>query len=121
LLVFFGFALKLVLQLISSIPSIALLALAVRMYVIAYLHLVVIGVISFFLLAWYYEQQWITITVKSFAFLLIGFVGSELTMILVGMLPSELLQKILFISSMLLVIGLGWILTTISFRDKISA
>lgn len=60
-LALFAFFLKLVLQLISAFPSIALLAYHNRNFVIAYLHLVLLGFISLFIFAAIFHQyniQW---------------------------------------------------------------
>ncbi|QLH31640.1 MAG: hypothetical protein HWD62_03660 [Cyclobacteriaceae bacterium] len=51
--VWLAYLLKLLLQLLSAWPSVALLAYGNRSYIIAYLHLVLIGVVTFFLIAWY--------------------------------------------------------------------
>lgn len=48
-----AFILKSVLQIISAHPVVASLAYEVRDFIIAYLHLVMIGVVTFFLLGWY--------------------------------------------------------------------
>lgn len=76
--------LKLLLQLISAHPVIAQMAYALRPVVIAYLHLVLIGIISFFLMIWLREKQavhhnlwtWATYT------MLIGFIGSEFGLVI---------------------------------------
>jgi hypothetical protein len=52
-----GFGLKVILQLVSAFPSIAQMAYELRPIVIAYLHLVLVGVISSFLLVWYLEEK----------------------------------------------------------------
>lgn len=59
---FFAFFLKLVLQLISSFPDTALLAYHQRNFVIAYLHLVLLGFISLFVIATIiesYKIRWV--------------------------------------------------------------
>ena len=56
-LVALAFALKLILQITSAFPAIAQMAYEHRTIVIAYLHLVLIGVISFLLFAWYSERN----------------------------------------------------------------
>ncbi|HNP95821.1 MAG TPA: hypothetical protein PKJ63_09330 [Cyclobacteriaceae bacterium] len=82
---FLAFIAKLVLQFLSSIPKISLLAYEVRFYLIAYLHLVLVGMISFFLIAWYREQKVIALTIVDASLLVAGFVGSELIMVGVGL------------------------------------
>jgi hypothetical protein len=54
---FSALSLKLVLQMLSSFPAIAQMAYEVRPIVIAYLHLVLLGVISISLFVWYLESN----------------------------------------------------------------
>ncbi|MEP2670234.1 MAG: hypothetical protein ABJH04_14625 [Cyclobacteriaceae bacterium] len=103
-----AFGVKLLLQLFSVYPSIALLAYEVRFYVIAYLHLVLIGMVSLFLIAWYGEWKGIFINKLQIYLLLIGFVSSELVMITVGKLPDFInVSKWMFITSVVMVIGIA--------------
>ena len=110
---------KFILQLFSVYPSVAMLAYEIRFYVIAYLHLVLIGAISFFLLAWYNEQGWISLRRIFVYLLLLGFVTSELIMISVGHWPRILnMSKWLLISSMVLVMGIGGVLYELFFKSN---
>jgi hypothetical protein len=103
------FTVKLALQFISAHPGVALLADSVRYYNIAYLHLVLIGMISFALLAWYRETQRLPWLTFSHLFLMVsGFIGSELVMAGVSWLAFDTLSLLLVISSGLIVIGMGW-------------
>ena len=96
-----------------------MLAYEIRFYVIAYLHLVLIGAISFFLLAWYNEQGWISLRRIFVYLLLLGFVTSELIMISVGHWPRILnMSKWLLISSMVLVMGIGGVLYELFFKSN---
>ncbi len=81
-LLFFVF--KSILQLFSAHPYIAQLAYELRPVVIAYLHLVLVGVITLFLLAWYAQMNLVSesLAVKSIALVLIGFIGSQVCLIL---------------------------------------
>jgi len=116
MLAFLAFILKSVLQLISAHPQIAKLAFEVRPFTIAYLHLVMIGVVTLFLLAWCVEKK---VVVLKFSFpvtlIIIGFLGSELTMIL-GSIPFTstlfVIQSsvLLFTFSLLLTVGIGFFL-----------
>lgn len=79
-----AFGLKLFLQFISSFPAVALLAYELRPVVIAYLHLALLGVISFFILIWYIEMGVVpqkTVGIALFL-LLLGFVGTEVGLVL---------------------------------------
>lgn len=98
---------KLVLQLLSAFPAIASLAYDVRFYVIAYLHLVLIGMVSFFLLAWYHEKHYAFVRSYNLIVLLVGFIASEIAMISVGLIPESMIRPLLVGASFLLIIGLG--------------
>ncbi len=113
MLAFASFTLKCVLQLISAHPFIAELAFNTRPYVIAYLHLVMIGVVTFFLLAWYLERKIIvlkfTLAIK---LMILGFVGSELTLIMGNTAYTSALlvthySILLFIFSLSLALSIG--------------
>jgi hypothetical protein len=84
-----SFVIKTVLQLLSSAPFIADLASDVRFFVLAYLHLVLIGMISFYAIAWLIEEKlirpyknWLLFT------FLTSFIASELIMIAVPIFGS---------------------------------
>jgi hypothetical protein len=109
----FGF--KIFLQLLSSHPYIAQLALETRSFVIAYLHLSAIGVVLASLLAWCISTGIIQIKYKIGIFLLlIGYIGSELLLVLSGIMPVPytplylfLLSAITFASFIMLVRQIG--------------
>jgi hypothetical protein len=103
-----AFGIKLLLQLLSVYPPIALLAYEVRFYVIAYLHLVLIGMISSFLIAYYTEWNEFVMNKLFVYLLLIGFVTSELLLISVGRWPGFFnVSKWILISSIVMVIGIA--------------
>ena len=107
---FISFGIKLVLQTLSAHPLIARLAYEVRNYVLAYLHLVLIGMISGFLLGWSIEKKWIREPNKPVLTLfLIGLIGMELTMINPIQLNDRIINfaNLLFLFSSLLVIAIG--------------
>lgn len=99
---------KMILQLLSAIPSIAVMASEVRYIVIAYLHLVVVGFLSFLMLVWcqeYYERKMFTF---STTFSLVGsFFFSEVIMLLIptGYAPGNL--------SLLMVLASAWLFLTL--------
>lgn len=80
----FAFAVKLALQLVSAAPVVALLAYALRPVVIAYLHLVLVAVITLFLLVWYFESGLLAIRPgkKTMLLLLVSFAGMEVCLVL---------------------------------------
>jgi hypothetical protein len=79
-----GFTLKLLLQLISASPPIAQMAYELRPVVIAYLHLVLVGIVSSFFVAWYLEKNLLKKrTAKSSIILYVmSFLGMELCLLL---------------------------------------
>ncbi len=111
-----SFALKSILQIISAHPIIAQLAYEVRPFVIAYLHVVLIGVVTFFLLAWYIEKGFIRLDSMFAIYLfIIGFVGSEITMIISGIPTINALINfqtpiLLIVFSTCLVLSIGLII-----------
>jgi len=110
---------KLVLQLFSVYPQIATLAYETRYYVIAYLHLVLIGMISFFLIAWYREKNLIPLKGLYVYLLLLGFASSELVMIGVGQWPDSFnVSKWMVITSSILVTGITGIIYDCLFGRK---
>jgi hypothetical protein len=109
------FILKLVMQAIIIVPFIATLAFTIRNYVIAYIHLVFIGMVSLFIFAWAVEHGFITIarTVRvGVNSLVTGFVLVELilfvqgTMLWMGKGFLSFYYPLLFIASVLLPLGL---------------
>jgi hypothetical protein len=108
MLSFMAFVIKLILQLLSSFPSVAMLAYEVRNYVIAYLHLVLIAQISFFLLAWYHEYFNRQVIGKYEVFLIVtGFIVSEIVLISTGWIPTSISHVIIVLASVLMATGLG--------------
>jgi hypothetical protein len=82
--VLFAFAAKLVLQLVSATPVVALLAYTLRPVVIAYLHLVLVALISVFLLVWYFESGLLAMRAgkKIMLLFLVSFTGMEVCLVL---------------------------------------
>jgi len=115
-----SFVIKLVLQGLSVHPWIAQLSYEVRNYVIAYLHLVLVGMISCFLLGWSIEKKWVREPTRPIlAMFLIGFVGMELVMINPVPLNDRLINfaNLLFLFSTLLVFAIGYISFTAIRRE----
>lgn len=108
LLAVFALIVKLLLQLVSVVPVVAQLAFEVRFYVIAYLHLVLIDVVSFFLLGWYHEQEYLKKVPRTILYLLIlAFVASETAMILVGVIDLDMIRAIILFSSVAMSVAIG--------------
>lgn len=88
-LVLVAFALKFLLQMLSAHPYFAKMAYDNRYFVIAYLHLVLIGGISFFVFAWYIDQNFIKNINRIFVIFLVGgFILSEMMLIALNALPG---------------------------------
>jgi hypothetical protein len=107
---FLSFTAKLLLQLLSAHPQMAQLAYNTRNYVMAYLHMVLLGMISTFLVAWSVEMKWIrTPSVSSVIIFLIGFVGTECLLMTPWPLNHALMNvpNLLFLCSVLLVLAIG--------------
>lgn len=109
-LVLAGFALKIVLQVVSAVPDIADLAYQVRNFVIGYLHLVFLGIITPFLMAWFHSNGFmplqstrVTIGLKVY---LVGFLATELTIVLQPWLNVAQYFKVLFVLSFALLIAM---------------
>ena len=81
---FAAFGLKIVLQFFSAWPSIALLAYHQRNFVIAYLHLALLGFISLFLVLWIVRSFNISMRKPlklGFSFFILAFVATEVLLI----------------------------------------
>jgi hypothetical protein len=87
LIVFIGFALsaKFLLQLGSTVPAISKLAFGFRPIVIAYLHLILLAIISLFLLFYIYVNDFITINKKTILGLVLFSIGVVLNEVVLGL------------------------------------
>ncbi|MCE7992117.1 MAG: hypothetical protein HEP71_09055 [Roseivirga sp.] len=109
--VILAFMLKVVLQAISAVPAIAELASQVRYYTIGYLHLVFIGLVSPFLLAWFNLTGLYPLDSKpkriGLAVFLIGFIITELIIISQVQLGGSFSYfRALFVASLVLWAGM---------------
>ncbi|MBK8291189.1 MAG: hypothetical protein IPK96_09820 [Flammeovirgaceae bacterium] len=104
-----SFILKLLLQTASAHPELAQHAYLNRNYIMAYLHLVLLGIITTFLIAWSIEKGWLNPSIQfSVWTFLLGFIGTEWT--LLGWIPSFIgLQssQILLVFSFVMLVGVG--------------
>lgn len=116
ILLFVGLALsvKLLLQLGSTIPSVSQLAFGFRPIVIAYLHLVLLAIITLFLLFYIYASHFILITKKIKSGLLLfsfGVLLNEIILAAQGITSFSYtaipyVNKSLFITALLLLLGI---------------
>lgn len=108
-----AFTIKLLLQLGSTIPELSKLAFGFRPVVIAYLHLVLLAVISVFLLSYFYATELIhnsKKTITALSIFLAGVFLNEVVLAIQGVasfsyLPIKYINEILFFVSLLLLVG----------------
>ena len=86
LIIFISFALsaKFLLQLGSTVPAISKLAFGFRPIVIAYLHLILLAIISLFLLLYIYANKFIVISKKTILGLILFSIGVVLNEVVLG-------------------------------------
>lgn len=124
LFVAIAFTIKLLLQLGSTIPELSKLAFGFRPVVIAYLHLVLLAVISAFLLGYFFTTELIQTHKKSIIALTIFLVGILLNELALGAqgiagfsyFPLKHMNETLFFISLVLLIGA--IMIVVSSRHK---
>jgi len=104
---------KLLLQLFSTIPIMSKLAFGFRPIVIAYLHLILLAVISIFLLAWLISFKHIDTNRWSLTAIIVFVVGvflNEFALMIQGIasfayFPIPYINEILFVIALILLIG----------------
>jgi hypothetical protein len=108
-----AFTIKLLLQLGSTIPAVSTLAFGFRPIVIAYLHLVLLAVISVFILSYLYTFKLIEVnklTTTAFGVFVIGILLNELVLAVQGIaafsyIVVKYVNETLFGISLILLIG----------------
>lgn len=107
--------LKCMLQILSSHPALALFADEYRVIVIAYLHLVLLGFITCFLISWLRRNNLLPTGIgHPLRTMIIGFIGSEVLLVVMPWsaivhVDPILLHKGIFVLSVLLTVGIAWI------------
>lgn len=113
-LVFGAFIIKNILQFFSCLPNIKDLIFLNKAFIIGYIHLVMLGFISMFLIFMFFKQKWIIYDKKfvktGLLLVIIGFVVSELAIILSGLSSIAFINEIIFVSSTLMPFGICFIL-----------
>jgi hypothetical protein len=116
---FVALGLKFVLQLISAFPAAALFANEFRAIVIAYLHVVLLGFVSLFLIAWLMQKRQIESNApRAVGLIVTGFVGSEILLAISPWSESYLqlnatsFNFVILLFSALVVTGIGLLLTS---------
>ncbi len=119
-----SFILKIALQTSSIVPTISRMAYQYHNFVIGFIHLMMLGVITGFLFAFLLNSSLISIKSKSLTFgiysFTIGFIATEVLLLIqglfyyfaLGMIPNYYL--LLFISSILLPLGILFFILNIS-------
>jgi hypothetical protein len=108
-----AFTVKLMLQLGSTHPQLSKLAFGFRPVVIAYLHLVLLAVISIFLIGYFYTNELIHITkntTKAIYIFIVGVFLNELILAIQGIasfsyFPIKYINEILFLIALVLLTG----------------
>jgi hypothetical protein len=111
------FAAKNFLQVGSAIPTLAKFISQIRFFILAYLHLVLIGVITFWILAWMAEHVFNRHIPRSATFcLLTGFVITEVTMVATPLYGAyfQVLTIILLGGSLLMAAGVAIIFMAVN-------
>ena len=103
------FFIKELLQAISSLPTLKQYAFLNKNLIISYIHLVMIGFISFFLLAILFQLKWLKTNKLGITLLVLGFILSEITLILLGFLSDNLLQQAMALFSFIMALGIALI------------
>jgi len=106
---FYAFFLKNILQAASTLPILKQYAFLNKDLIIGYIHLTMIGFISFFLLAILFQLKWLAINKTGIILLVIGFIISEIILILLGLTPNLLLLEVLAIFSLIMAFGISLI------------
>ena len=108
-----AFTVKLLLQLGSTHPQLSKLAFGFRPVVIAYLHLVLLAVISIFLIGYFYTNELILVTkntTKAIYIFMVGVFLNELILAIQGIasfsyFPIKYINEILFLIALILLMG----------------
>ena len=114
-IVFFAFIFKIILQFTSVLPLLEKLAFGNRFLIMDYIHLVMIGFISFFILAIFFQLSFLKtnsiLTKFGISLLIISFIASELILFGLGLsIPFLGNFILLFISSAFMATGILFII-----------
>ena len=120
--------LKSAMSLGTLVPDLADMIYTTRPVIIGYLHLILLGFISFALLALYLQQGWLSgnigITRLGFALLVFGFIMNELILFLQGLWewlriePFSYAYEGLWLTSLVMALGILLFQTAISKKSK---
>lgn len=111
----FAFLIRILLQTLSTIPALSKFAFAYRPVVIGYLHLILLGCITLFLLAFLYGkgfwQSHKRLAGTGILLFMLGFLGTEGTLMMqglgyIGWISIPYMNEVLFASAILLFSGI---------------
>lgn len=110
-------SIKLLLQLASVIPAVSKLAFGFRPIVVAYLHLVLLAIISLFLMTYLYGKQLLCqhkMVPKALLLLLAGIGINELTLGIQGIASLQYIaipftKELLLLASLLMLCAIVWL------------
>lgn len=103
------FFIKEFLQSVSSLPVLKQYVFLNKNLIISYIHLVMIGFISFFLLAILFQLNWLKPNKLGIILLILGFIVSEITLIRLGFSSNNLLHHIMVFFSFIMALGIALI------------
>lgn len=103
------FFIKELLQAFSSLPKLKQYAFLNKNLIISYIHLVMIGFISFFLLAILFQLNWLKPNKLGIILLILGFIVSEITLMRLGFSSNNLLHHIMVFFSFIMALGIALI------------
>lgn len=124
---FIALVLKLLLQLFSTLPWLSKYAFAYRPVVIAYLHLILLGFVTCFLLGYLFNLSTFSAASSSarngVRLFLTGFILTEASLFLqglgyIGWVNIPFIQPSLLVAALLMAIGFSWINASIFFRKQ---
>ena len=121
-----AFSIKLLLQLGSTIPSLSTLAFGFHPIVIGYLHLVLLGVITLFLLGYLINKKLILVNSKTFAGIKIfaaGIIINEILLMTQGVaaisnIAIPFINELLFITAGILFVGITLLNVSQQYANK---
>ena len=125
-IVTFAILIKGILQVLILVPSLDQYAFGLRPVIIAYLHLVLIGVVSFYIFHYLIKERILLMSKnlnKGLLIFLFGFILNEIVLVLQGLswlniVGLPLTNETLFLAAILMFVGLIVVTTSILKKDK---
>jgi hypothetical protein len=125
-IVTFAILIKGILQVLILVPSLDQYAFGLRPVIIAYLHLVLIGVVSFYIFHYLIKERILLMSEnlnKGLLIFLLGFILNEIVLVLQGLswlniVGLPLTNETLFLAAILMLVGLIVVTTSIFKKDN---